>query len=336
MPPDPNQKPKAWKRMAIRWGGSALILALLIYLLPVRQTWSTIKHIPPYLSLGLLGLYMVLHLLGVTKWRMLINLAGADLTFPQAVRCYYLGLFGNNFLPSLVGGDFVRAGLAFRLSNKKPAIVLGSLIDRVQDVIGLLALATIGALLLPRAMDSRSRTIFVRVGILLAVGGALGVGSLFVIPVRKLPLKIRRILVQLRRGIRSVYKSPGTVLLCFCIGVVLQGLQVAINLPLADASGLHLPSYFWLFAWPLAKFSSLVPVTQGGIGIREAALVALLTPLGAPSALTFAVGLVFEAITIVGGVIAGIVAFVMSRIPAAQDRRPQTVPVFAQDQISNG
>jgi uncharacterized membrane protein YbhN (UPF0104 family) len=320
--------------MAVRWGGSALVLALLLYLLPVRQTWSTIKHIPPYLSLGLLGLYMVLHLLGVTKWRLLINLAGADLTFPQAVRCYYLGLFGNNFLPSLVGGDFVRAGLAFRLSNKKPSIVLGSLIDRVQDVIGLLVLATIGALLLPRAMDPHSRKIFVRVGILLVAGGALGVGSLLTIPVRKLPLKIRRIMVQLRRGIRSVYRSPGTVVLCFCIGIVLQGLQVAINLPLADASGLHLPFYFWLFAWPLAKFSSLVPVTQGGIGVREAALVALLTPLGAPSALTFAVGLVFEAITIVGGVIAGIVAFVMSRIPAAQSQRHEPVSVYVQPQHS--
>ncbi len=328
MPPPSNPKPKLWRRLAVKLGGSALILGALLYFLPFHQLWSTIKQIPPFLSLGLLGLYMALHLLGVTKWRLLINLAGADLTFPQAVRCYYLGLFGNNFLPSLVGGDFVRAGLAFRLSNKKTAIVLGSLIDRVQDVIGLLGVAAIGALLLPRALDPHSRRVFVGVGILLVVCGALGVGAMFMIPVRKFPLKIKRIMVQLRRGIRSVIKSPGRVALCFCIGMLLQTLQVAINYPLAEASGLHIPFYFWLFAWPLAKLSSLLPVTQGGIGVREVALVALLAPLGAPPVLTAAVGLVFEAITIVGGLIAGVIAFVMSRFPAGR----QTVSAFAPNQ----
>jgi uncharacterized protein (TIRG00374 family) len=155
---------------------------------------------------------------------------------------------------------------------------------------------------------------------------------MFMVPVRKFPFKIRRILVQLRRGIMSVYKKPGLVALCFCIGMVLQTLQVAINYPLAEASGLHIPFYFWLFAWPLAKLSSLLPVTQGGIGVREVALVALLAPLGAPPVLTAAVGLVFEAITIVGGLIAGVVAFVMSQFPAAQGRPIQPISAFVQNQ----
>jgi glycosyltransferase 2 family protein len=324
-----TSKPKLWRRMAVRLGGSALIMGTLLYFLPFHQLWSTIKQIPPFLGLGLLAGYMALHLLGVTKWRLLINLAGADLTFPQAVRCYYLGLFGNNFLPSLVGGDLVRAGLAFRLSrNSKTVIVLGSMIDRVQDVIGLLVLAAIGALLLPRALDPHSRRIFLGVGVLLAAGGALGVGAMFLFPVRRFPFRIRRIIVQLRRGFRSVYSNPGRVALCFCIGMLLQSVQVAMNYPLAEAAGLHVPIYFWLFAWPLAKLSGLLPVTQGGIGVREVALVALLAPLGAPPVLTAAVGLVFEAITMVGGLSAGAIAFLMGRTSAAQPKRRETFGTF--------
>ncbi len=307
-----------------------MILTLLIAFLPTRQLWSTMKRIPPVSEFGFAGLSIwLLHLLGVgVKWRLLINLAGADLTFPPAVRCYYLGLFGNNFLPSLVGGDFVRAGLAFRLSrHSKTPIVLGSLIDRLQDVIGLLGVAAIGALLLPRALDPHSRKVFVGVAVLLVVGGAVGVGAMFMVPVRKFPFKVRRIMVQLRRGIRSVYKSPGRVALCFCIGMVLQTLQVAINYPLAEASGLHIPFYFWLFAWPLAQLSDPSSRNAGNWSSREVALVALLAPLGAPPVLTAAVGLVFEAITIVGGLIAGVVAFAMSRFRAAQPHEP--IPAFA-------
>ena len=42
---------------------------------------------------------------------MLVNSASGGLRGIDAVRCYYSGMFGSTFLPSIVGGDFVRAGL---------------------------------------------------------------------------------------------------------------------------------------------------------------------------------------------------------------------------------
>jgi glycosyltransferase 2 family protein len=307
-------------------------LTLLFTFLPFHQVWSAVKRIPPWLGLSLLCGYMGLHLVGVVKWRLLINLAGADLTFSQAVRCYYWGLFANNFLPSLVGGDLVRAGTAFTISPRsKPAIVLGSLIDRLQDVLGLAGVAAVGVILIPRSLDPQSRKVFWAVGGLLLVAGALGVGSLFLLPVKKFPFKIRRIMVKIRRGIRSVYRNPGRVLLCFCLGMVLQGCQVAINFWLGAVSGLHVAFGVWLFAWPIAKLSALLPVTQGGIGVREVALVGLLAPFGAPPVLTAAAGLVFEAITIVGGLIAGIIALLIGRLSNAHTKPVPQSSAFATD-----
>jgi len=305
---------------------------LLFTFLPFHQVWSAVKRIPPGLGLGLFCAYMVLHLVGVVKWRLLINLAGADLTFSQAVRCYYWGLFANNFLPSLVGGDLVRAGVAFMISPRsKHAVVLGSLIDRLQDVLGLAGVAAVGVLLIPRSLDPQSRKVFWAVGGLLLVGAALGVGSLFLLPVKKFPYKIRRIMVKVRRGIRSVYGDPGRVLLCFCLGMILQGFQVAINSWLGAASGLHVAFGVWLFAWPIAKLSALLPLTQGGIGVREVALVGLLAPFGAPPALTAAAGLVFEAITIVGGLLAGIIALLIGRVSKAHTKPAHQGSAFATD-----
>jgi len=120
---------------------------------------------------------------GVVKWRLLINLAGADLNFCRAVRSHYGGFFGNTFLPSLVGGDLVRGGMEFVVPHSKTAVVLGSLVDRLLDVIGLPAMATAGALLLPRLLDPQIRKMFWAVGGLLVIAGAAGVGSMFVLPV---------------------------------------------------------------------------------------------------------------------------------------------------------
>ena len=205
----PDPKPKLWRSPVIRIGGSALILTVLLTVLPFHQVWSAMKRIPPRLGLGLLCAYLLLHLLGVVKWRMLINTAGANLTFSQSVRCYYSGLFGNLFLPSLVGGDLVRAGTAFLVSRSKSAIVLGSLTDRVQDVIGLLVITTIGVLLVPTSLSYQSHKRLWSVGIVLLVGGALGLGSLLILPARRFPMKIRRIMVKFRRGIRLMYGRPG-------------------------------------------------------------------------------------------------------------------------------
>jgi len=87
----------------------------------------------------------------------------------------------------------------------------------------------------------------------------------------------------------------------------------------------------WLFAWPLAKLSALVPITQGGIGVREAVLVSLLAPFGAPPAFTAAVGLLFEAIVISGGLIAGLIALLMGHFSSAPTKPPHYTPEFAKD-----
>ena len=331
-------KPKFWRSPFMRIGGSALILTLLLTYLPFHQVWAAMKRIPPLLGVGLLCAYLLLHLLGVAKWRLLINLAGADITFFQSIRCYYGGLFANIFLPSLVGGDVVRAGMAFVVSRSRAAIVLGSLLDRVQDVIGLAAIAAVGALLLPRSLDTQSRRVFVAVGVVVLVGCALGVGALFVLPARRLPKKILHVVVKLRSGIQSMSVRPGRMFLCFSLGLILQVSQVAINYWLGEVSGLRVAFSLWLFGWPLAKLSALLPVTQGGIGVREAALVGLLAPFGAPPVRTAAVGLVFQAIVISGGLIGGLIAFVLGRVSVAQPKSSRDIAAFKNDteNVPNG
>ncbi len=95
--------------------------------------------------------------------------------------------------------------------------------------------------------------------------------------------------------------------------MLIQGTFIVLNALLAISCGLFLPLRVWLFAWPLAKIAALLPITQGGMGIREAVLVALLLPFGASSPLVLASGLVWEGIIIAGGILAGLTAFLLRR-----------------------
>ena len=105
-------------RFPLRWVlriiATFATLALLAWWLPFDQLWTAIKSVPAATWPFAIALYMSAHLLGVVKWRLLVNTAGAELPMRDAVHAYYWGLFGNLFLPSIVGGDVVRAGVAMR------------------------------------------------------------------------------------------------------------------------------------------------------------------------------------------------------------------------------
>lgn len=311
--PDPETRKKARKRVALRLAGSAVVLALLFSFLPFSELRAALARIPTAVWLLSVPTYLALHLLGITKWRMLVNSAQGGLRMRSAVRCYYYGLFGNTFLPSLVGGDVIRAGLAFRLARSPSGVVIGSVVDRSLDVLALAAVAGMGVLLLPRALDAEGRRVFwVLLGILVAAGvGAMIAGA--VLPVRRFPYRLRRVLVKARRSVRAMLARPGQVVVALALGISLQTLLVLLSAWLGRACGIEIALTAWLFAWPMAKLSALLPLTQGGLGVREAALAALLAPFGVEPVLAVAAGLVFQGVIISGGLVGGGLAFVLGR-----------------------
>lgn len=100
-------------------------------------------------------------------------------------------------------------------------------------------------------------------------------------------------------------QRPHTMFIALGVSVVSQLSFIMLSIVLAGACGLHLPFRAWLFAWPLAKLSAAIPIAQGGIGVREAALAGLLVPFGASAPLTVASGLAWEGIVIGGGLVVG-------------------------------
>jgi glycosyltransferase 2 family protein len=308
---------RTWRGLALRIGVSAAVLALLFHFLPLAEVWAALRRLPASLWTLVVAGYLAAHLVGVTKWRLMVNLGGARLRFRDAMRCYFSGLFSTLLLPSVIGGDVVRAGLALRLGRSKAAVILGSFLDRLIDSIALGLLMALGAVLVPGALSPDSRRVFTisGVAILLFLIVAALVAAWF--PARRFSFGIRRRLVRLRHAAHSVRRQPQYVAAALCLGLIVQGSFIWLTSQVAAASGLHLLFRAWLFAWPLAKLSALVPLTQGGIGVREAALAVLLVPFGARATVTVAVGLAWEAVIISGGLIAGLAALLLGRFSAA-------------------
>lgn len=306
--------PRNWRRFSLRLGGSGLVLALLFIFLPRDQLVQALSGFSSGIWLAGISTYLCLHLIGVAKWRMLINTAGAGLNFAQAARCYYYGLFANTFLPSVVGGDILRAGLATKMSRSGSAVLLGSVVDRAVDSLGLALVAGIGALLIPTALDENSLRIFWGFALVAGLASLVVLVLLLALPARRFSFRIRRTLVKVRLTARLLLKRPARMVVALLSAMVLQVFLVVMNLWLGRlALILNATFLVWLFVWPLAKLAALVPLTLGGIGLREAALGVLFVPFGVSFEKVVATGLIFQAIIIGGNLFSGVLAVLIGR-----------------------
>jgi len=303
-----------WLLTSARWILSLAVLALLIHFFPLATLRDAISKIPPARFLIVLVLYLCAHGVGVLKWRMIVNAAGAELDLATSAQCYFGGLFGTLFLPSIIGGDVVRLAVGLRKSSRPAAVLAGNLADRFLDVAAQAGLVLLGLFLLPASLPPSWREKALGYASVLGIGIlVLGAASYFVYraTIGRSPWKLRRRIVRLRHALRSVKRRPLILIAAWLAGTTIQFTFLVLTALLAISCGLKLPLRVWLFAWPLAKLAAVLPLTQGGMGVREAALVALLVPFGAPGALVLAAGLVWEGVIIAGGLISGGIALVL-------------------------
>ena len=306
-----------WLLIALRWIAGIAVLGVMLHFLPLATVRAAIAQIPAWLFLMVLLGYLLAHALGIAKWRMVVNAAGAELDFATSAQCYLGGLFGTLFLPSIVGGDVIRLAVGLRRSPRPAAVLAGNVVDRFLDVAAQAGLVVVGLALLPGSVPGNLQATARKV-LLVSVAGAvilvaLGI-SLQGVLLGGRSIRFRRRLARLRHALRSVSRRPHILLLGWLAGTFIQATFLVLTARLGVSCGLLLGLRVWLFAWPLAKLAAVLPLTQGGIGVREAALVALLAPLGAASHLVLAAGLAWEGVIIAGGLISGGVAVVLGRL----------------------
>jgi uncharacterized protein (TIRG00374 family) len=318
----PAGKSSRWLLTSIRWILSLGLLVFLIHFFPIATLRSAIGKIPPARFFWILLFYLCAHGIGVLKWRMIVNSAGAQLDLRTSAQCYFGGLFGTLFLPSIVGGDVVRLAVGLRNSPRPAAVLAGNIADRFLDVAAQAVLVLAGLLLLPGSLPpvlrGKAVVYLLLLGLLAAIFG-LAAYYLYRMAITRGSWSLRRRLARLRQALRAVKSRPLNLVAGWMTATLIQFTFLLLTALLAISCGLTLPLRVWLFAWPLAKLAAVLPLTQGGMGIREAALVALLAPFGAPGALVLASGLVWEGVIIAGGVISGLLTVILRQGARSND-----------------
>jgi len=300
---------KPWIKAAVSIG----LLTLLFVLLPWAQVREALGKVPPSVWVGVLTGFVLGHAFGIVKWRLFVNAARAGLGRVDATLCYSAGLFANLCLPSIVGGDLLRLGLASRLTRRPAAALWGGVMDRLTDMLSLVILVTGGALF---AREQVTGWAGEALTMTFAIGAALGVLALpfvFQRPIARWPRKLRRPIGRGLVGLRQLARRPGTAFVGLLMSLTIQGSFVLLNAWLGRTVGITVDLAVWFLVWPLAKIAGLMPISLGGLAVREAGLAALLLPFGVPVALSVVCSLLWQTVLIAGGLLGGLIWLLLNR-----------------------
>lgn len=311
------------KRYSV-WGAriavSAVVLGIIFYVVPFHEVMQAARRLTPQLWLAGFALFLIGHALTAAKWWMLI---GHDVPFARAFRAHLAGLGANLALPGVAGGDVVRAALVMGDTRDKGRLAVGSLVDRLIDTASLALVALVGGWL---AFHTDGRTAgLVLGGIALIIVLKVAALRLFAARIKVLAAhiatkgKIGRVLATIISALADMGRQPWLLLGCLALSLLVQCLFVLINIAFALAIGIMIPAAAWFYAWAGAKIIAILPISLGGLGVREASMAALLKPFGADYGAVIAVGLIWQTVLYASGILGILIQSGLSAIPRKAD-----------------
>ncbi|MFA6110921.1 MAG: lysylphosphatidylglycerol synthase transmembrane domain-containing protein [Candidatus Latescibacterota bacterium] len=263
-------------------------------------------------------LFAASNVLGAVQWHLLLRAQDLEVRFRSALTSYFVGVFFNNLLLGNIGGDAVRVLDIRRLTGQASGGVAATLMDRF---IGLLSTCTLALIAYPLIADPRrawlvSALVPVWLGlvVLLCMGLSRRIGAFLEGLVTRLaPAVVADLVARLRRSI-VVYRERARLLAgLFALSLVVQLCRILVYWAAGLALGMDPGMIYFVCFQPVAAILAALPISVGGLGVREGALVALFTGAGISRELSLAMSVLGYVAGILGSLLGG-VAFVARRL----------------------
>ena len=275
----------------------------------------------PSLFLLAVAFFVVSNGLGACQWYLLLRAHQLPIGFRQATVFYLTGVFFNNVLLGNIGGDALRIYDVRRLTGRTSGAAAATFMDRFVGLLSTCTLALIACFAVAEVRVPGVISVLVPVWaalvLLLAMGLSGRVGRLLEgLATRILPDRAGRKAASLRRSM-AVYRDRGWLLVgVWAVSLGVQFSRVLVYWSAGLAAGLHAGLIYFLAFQPVAAVIAALPISIGGLGIRENIFVELFGSVGAPESRAFAMSLLGYAAGVIASLLGG-VAFVVRRVQRA-------------------
>jgi len=275
---------------ALKLTVSVGILAyIFLKVVDIRHLWGNLKGANYSLLIVAVGCYFLVQGLSAYRWYLLLKPQGIKTGYPKILSLYFLGMYFNFFLPSAIGGDVFRVYYLNKETGRLSASTASVFLDRDIGMGGLLLVAT--------TVSAFSGTSFKGVPLapifaLIGVAFILANLALFYRPTYNL---LHRLLIvfkmksadekveRLFDSVNSYRGQWGLIAIAMLLSIGVQVGCVFVNILAASAIDLRTNNGWvdYLVFMPAIGLLSMMPISAGGAGWREASYILLFQSAGA-------------------------------------------------------
>jgi hypothetical protein len=262
------------------------------------------------------SLYLAGQLACAEKWRRVSRALGIAAPAGRFAALYLSGMFLNLLLPTSVGGDAARAYL---VAPKDPVRGAASVVlERGTGLFVLLAMLAVCAAITPLPGAAWA-----------AAGATAGLLLLLALPRLAASAATWRLPAWLPpaalRDAAAVTRRPRVMAAALLLSGLFYACLVGMHVLLARRIGIALPVAALAAVTAMGSLAAMLPFSTGGLGLREAAYVAVLSTWGVERGTALALGLTSLAAVLLVALTGGIVLAAQRRVlrPAPQAEAPE-------------
>jgi glycosyltransferase 2 family protein len=227
------------------------------------------------------------------RWRVLLRIAGVDISFFKMLQLQLMGLFFAVVIPGNVGGDVIKSLYVARdvTPEKRTSIFLVVFADRFLGLAGLVTIATL-------IMAARGSAVFgdPQLGRPAAVTALLAFGALAGPAVLLLAMRyagarlegyvtgssrLAKVLSQLVAALRLMSRQPGRLLYALGLTMATHATAIAwVTILTRAATGQDASFGAIATVFPLGLLTVVIPVSPAGMGVGHVAFDRLYAAIG--------------------------------------------------------
>jgi uncharacterized membrane protein YbhN (UPF0104 family) len=316
------------RRPGTRWLLRVLVsVGIVVYILvdvDLGDLARALSHVRVAPVGGALVLFLGGQWLSAYKWSLLGRSVGFGQPVGEYVRFYFIGMFFNLFGPSTIGGDVVRA--LYLGEGRRPGLAVNSVVfDRVSGLAVLIALGAVALLAFPGYGLPWPLTASI------VAGGAALVLGWWIWPrlVRLLP-ETNRFRRQVEDELDPFWRDRRLLARVALVSLAFHLTQVTVQYVLVRAAGGTVPYSYCLIYHPVISVMTALPVSVGGLGVREGGYLYFLTRINVDDSIAVTAGLLWFALTVVAGLLGGALFLASgAELPRLRAKEPEGVDVSA-------
>jgi uncharacterized protein (TIRG00374 family) len=237
------------------------------------------------------------------RWYLLLYGSNPGARFGRIVRLVFVSSLFGMFLPGMLGVDVIRVyGLSKSTSDLALAFT-SVMVERLLATAVLVVLVLVSLFFVPPGLPDGLMHV-AQVGLFLIVVGSLAimqsatraVGDHILDALRLAPIKIR--LHKIYKALDYYKTKPMIMAWSVVAAVVAVAFRIVPAVVIAIALGLEIPLVHFAIFLPLIHFATQVPISIGGLGVRETAFVILFGLVGVSNEEAFTLSLIVYLVTV--------------------------------------